>query len=541
MDLLADSLTVRVLRELAQTRPIAATRSSGIGSRSLPALRSFLHGEQFFRRAEWDSAEASYERAVTLDSTFALAYWRLGATRVWKFSMLDSLANAYSQRAAALNHGLPPRESLLVVCDSLVSSLGTAWFPNSAGRENLRRLFSTTERVTTRYPTDPEAWVALGEARYHFGHGLSVSEDMRFEPFDRAVTLDSSYAPAYIHLVEMALRLGDQRAAQRHAARYLRLRPGGLHALAMRATVLLLDPMTPDPQIRSLLDTLPTAVLASAWLNTFWLAPDTAEIGIDLARRLVARRVTGTDWDSDPVNRRGTLAAELAFRGHLRESAQLVSSQPRLAGWALFTELALAGAIPVQTAGAFYQRRLNKKPLWSPDEEPIQDGFAGAPVWWAARGDSVSLRLWAERLKQQLRITRASGAAEPTYWVGAAEAYLALSRRDTTAALARFAALPDSTGPVWFERLTLARLLTARGQEREALAVLDREFPVAIPTGSQGIWALERARLAEKLGEQEKARRSYSYVAAVWRHADPELQPVVGEAREALARLSGEF
>ncbi len=81
MDLLADSLTVRVLRELGRTRPIAASRSSGIGSRSLPALRSFLHGEQFFRRAQWDSAETSYQRAVALDSTFAVAYWRLGVTR----------------------------------------------------------------------------------------------------------------------------------------------------------------------------------------------------------------------------------------------------------------------------------------------------------------------------------------------------------------------------------------------------------------------------------------------------------------------------
>ena len=139
-----------------------------------------------------------------------------------------------------------------------------------------------------------------------------------------------------------------------------------------------------------------------------------------------------------------------------------------------------------------------------------------------------------------MRRTSTPNAAVPTYWLGAAEAYLALARRDTAGALARFAALPDAIGPIWLERLTQARLLTATGHEREALAVLDREFPVEIVTGSQGIWALERARLAEKLGEREKAKTWYGYVVRVWRHADTDLQPVVAEAREALQRLGGD-
>ena len=175
IDQLADSLTVRVLRELAQDRPIGAARSSGLGSRSLPALRYFLRGEQLFRRTEWDSARTSYEQAVTLDSTFALAYWRLGTIRGWQFSVSDSLGHAFSQRAAALNHGLPPRESLLVVCDSLQSTLSGNEILDSAGRERRQRLFETAERVTSRYPTDPEAWVALGETRFHYGHGLGIS------------------------------------------------------------------------------------------------------------------------------------------------------------------------------------------------------------------------------------------------------------------------------------------------------------------------------------------------------------------------------
>jgi hypothetical protein len=43
--------------------------------------------------------------------------------------------------------------------------------------------------------------------------------------------------------------------------------------------------------------------------------------------------------------------------------------------------------------------------------------------------------------------------------------------------------------------------------------------------------------VAERLGEREKATASYRLMMEARRRADPELQPYVTEAREALARL----
>jgi hypothetical protein len=51
---------------------------------------------------------------------------------------------------------------------------------------------------------------------------------------------------------------------------------------------------------------------------------------------------------------------------------------------------------------------------------------------------------------------------------------------------------------------------------------------------------LERARIAERLGDREKAMREYQFVADVWHNADPELQVYVAEAREGLRRLGAE-
>ena len=71
MDRLADSLTVRILGQLSQTRAIGSVRQGSFGATSLTALKAFLQGEQHYRRSNWDSATVYYRRAVEADSMFA--------------------------------------------------------------------------------------------------------------------------------------------------------------------------------------------------------------------------------------------------------------------------------------------------------------------------------------------------------------------------------------------------------------------------------------------------------------------------------------
>jgi hypothetical protein len=127
---------------------------------------------------------------------------------------------------------------------------------------------------------------------------------------------------------------------------------------------------------------------------------------------------------------------------------------------------------------------------------------------------------------------------------GFAGAYLTLARQDSGTAVLQLQAVPDTlcsdrtTFTCFYGKLTLARLLAARGEYRPAGDLLDRwwwwgQGPVRI------LAVLERGRIAEHLGQREKAVESYRYVADVWRRADPELQPYATEAREGLARLAG--
>src|SRR5437762_1573789 len=167
MDRLSDSLTVALLRELGQTRPIAAVRLSSFGSTNLSALREFLRGEHFFRALALDSALAHYRDAIAADSTFAPALRRIYQVLWWQGHQ-DSLWVTYAFRAAALNHHLAPRESLLVTIDSLAAAIFGAYWLRASGTvvwNEGQRLYRTLEEATRRYPEDPELWYQLGETR----------------------------------------------------------------------------------------------------------------------------------------------------------------------------------------------------------------------------------------------------------------------------------------------------------------------------------------------------------------------------------------
>jgi hypothetical protein len=129
------------------------------------------------------------------------------------------------------------------------------------------------------------------------------------------------------------------------------------------------------------------------------------------------------------------------------------------------------------------------------------------------------------------------------YVAGSARAYRALALGDSTDALKQFLSLSsvDCTA-CYYDRLTIAQLLLDHRRSGEAWQILQAEpgGPSISPTPSIVMWWLLRARAAEALGKREPAVQSYGWVAAMWRKADPELQPYVKEAREGLARLTAE-
>jgi serine/threonine-protein kinase len=551
MDLLTDSLAFGLLRQLGRTRPEGAMQPAGLGTRSLPALKAFLQAEQHYRRAAWDSARAYAEQAVALDTTFALAYRLLGNAMGWQLGATDGLANEYKERAGALNHGLAPRDSLLILADSLfqdpypTSPAGMAADPAWGAR-----IVAILEEAVRRYPGDPEAWNLLGEARYHLGIWLVPTSGWRatLEAFERSVSLDSLFAPAYIHLVETSYALGDTARGRRFAIGLIRLNPGGTQANALRAVLRLLS--LPDSAAQGrLLDSLPGETLGAAYgVLARW--PDSAELAVRIARH----RLRVSHSQDDLHDARIHLAYALAFRGHLREALTLVGDAPSDVGVNdAFAEAALLGYVPAERARATFERWLRLG-----DWPPSLTVPALALPWWGAQRDTLRLRRFIHVVDTMTGGPRAHGPLSPdqdpraALLVAAARAQEALVRGDTASALRAYAPLLPNAAPCapWCQpsRLLAARLLDATGRHREAARVLNA--PPSIeggttalsvgPRPSDVLWYLERGRVAERLGDRGRALEAYRFVAGAWRHPDPELEPYAADARAGLARLTAE-
>lgn len=530
IDRVADSLTVALLRELGRTRAIGAVRLASIGSSSLPALKAFLRGEQFYRRTSWDSAIAYYERAIALDTAFAPALRRIGLALGWQRSGSDTLSRGFHLRAGAFNHGLAPRESLLVTADSLSAALYAKPYGLSHWSK-LRRLFSTLDQATRRYPTDPEVWYALGDARFHFGSGLTGAAAERdvLVPFDRAIALDSAFGPSYIHPVSLALLLNGPVDAARYARPYLALGPQDVNAEGIRLLTTLMDARGDTGQRERLLEAASPEALKHAWLGLHaW--PDSDETALAVIRALRNRAADGP-------YARVLLAHELLYRGHLREA--LRESPP--GAHTLVAEAGVSGALAADSVSGLFAR-------WFRTDWLLLGEIAR---WWATQEDTTRLR---EGIALYDRMARGTLTLPPftppstadsrdvgLYAAAAMRAYLDLGRRDTSRALARFRALPDSLCHMCvLDRLTTAQLFAAEGADAEAAAILDRHRVRTHSALKGGLWAIERARVHERLGDRALALDDYRFVSEVWRHADPELQPFVEEARAAVARLRHE-
>jgi serine/threonine-protein kinase len=527
MDRLADSLTLRLMRELGRSRRIEVLRTGSLGSTSLPALKAFLQGEQWFRRAAWDSALASYEHAIALDSTFPLALRRASQVLGWQRSAFDSLAYALALHAGELNHGLAPRDSLLVTADSLSAAMYST--TPAVDWPVLRRLHAVAQELTRRYPDDSESWFILGEARYHAGSPVGIGPRMTMEAFDQAIALDSSFAPAYIHQVELAQWLHGTEAGERYAAGYLRLEPTDISASGIGLAQRILQASRTRPsEIPRLVREASPATLVDAW-STLRRSPDSTE-GLIAVNRALAEAPPGDARWLTPDARKRRLGGSLLYRGHVHEAADLLFDTPNAAPPHL-VEAALLSPSPPESAGPVFRR-------WVAD--------ASVPsvvtlLWWTTRRDTAAIRQ-LERKGDSLARSHPLPAhrSRAAYASEAARAYLALLGGDTTDAIRRLEALPDSLCPFcYFERLTLAQLLSARREDRKALRLMDGSLmDLLVP--SEILWTLERARVAERLGERETAARDYQYVVGVWRHADDQLQPYVAEAREGLLRVAGE-
>ncbi len=517
---LVDRLSIELLRFLLhEGAPEPRADLASVTTGSIEALKAFLNGELLYRHGEYESADEAYQRAVAADSSFALAYYRLGLTRGWTEAAGTELALGPLARADALAN-LPRREAGLVRAAMAVVR-GEATEIDSA------------RVLTRRYPDDPEAWYLLGELYYHSGHNEHVGWAETEAAFLRAIELDPRWAPHYIHLVDLAYRFhADSLIAVDRMARYRELAP---ESPWNRYYEWLFTLAFADSAARAgVFSELEAAerwdlgvVLDRFSHPRFWPVQEQL---LNLERRRTGELQPGTlrYLVFGNVWNRGWLAAGLGYLDEAREAGGVgpcdfmyVETTLRIPDYPFEDELA-SEAIAQQAADA------------PEDTVALVRGMACSALYSAYRGREEEYRA----MRGSLDGIRAAIAAVDT---SAAEEMSALMRvLDGLGAWltgdpeAAYETLHDYTPPspeLELPTLWWGRILLETGRPEQAV-------PYFVGERGQPLAQLYLGAAYEALGRDAEARDAYRYFLTWWSEADPGLQPLVAEARQSLTRIA---
>ncbi|MBK8003593.1 MAG: protein kinase [Gemmatimonadetes bacterium] len=518
---LVDQLSLSLVREIWRSKePVPNLRVTGLTTNSLAAMREYLTGEQFYRRAMWESAQAAFGRAIEDDTTFALAHYRLAMALGWKGGYGSLRADSASAAALRMASRLPPRERTLVAAYRLFSQGRLA--ASDSMRAYLRE-----------HPDDLDAWYLLGESQYHSKHLTGQGPAALREPFDRVLAADSTLTPAAIHPLETAIAQGDSIGFQR----YLRLFRSGADSAAVRgyevAGAMAFAGLVPDSATASALGNTMGAAM-SIYSGAF-AGPGTTGDTV-LAR--YERLTTALRPEMTPPVRLqlaagrglillglGRFAAATAFNDTLVEL-----SRDQAGGIRLFPHV-------MGYAAPGYEEAWIANFLSAPVRSPFQGTFAALIL--LNRGETGR----AGRLLDSLQ---RDTTAMPPFLRGALEAAQGIRRLDegdTTRAIRELESGIERVGNnMMFNtaaRLRLGAALAARPATQEkGLGLLRNAFVGDI--GLQPIAAYQLGRTAEAVGRRDLAMEGYSQFLRLWNKADPAVQPRVEEARAALARLTAE-
>jgi serine/threonine-protein kinase len=544
---LVDGLATHLLGGTTSGPKGRVTRVASVTTSSLAAYKAYLDGEAAFRVGRADSAVGAFERAVGLDSGFALAYYRLSVAAEWA-TLSGSFIARTAEQAVRHSARLTDHDRLLLRA-LLATRRGAA-----LEAEGLYRSILGT------YPDDIEAWSQLGEVLFHYGpeQGRSIGESRA--PFERVLYFDPGYVSSLVHLARIAAVEGRHADLDSIVGLIGKLSPASDRALEMR--VLRAYALGDVPAQQRVLADLGHASDATLTLPVW----DVAVFAGDLpGAETIARALT------DP-----TRSVDAQAAGHVT-LAYLALARGKVA--AARAELARAAAKDSVRA-LEYGTLLELTPFLDPPRQMLETARRGldrfvaadlppsahAAVYFSAHDGfhhllrAYLLGLVSARLGDFAAAERQAAALAPETGPPAAAALprdLALEIR-AEAALGQHAPasalsmLRQTTGESWYEyhfsspflagsreRFRRAGLEAAHGDAREAIALF---------SGFEGfsgyalIYAgpshLRRAALYERLGDRLAAASHYAQFLKMWKDCDPEFRPQIDSARAGYERVS---
>lgn len=553
------ALLTELTRELVAHIPLGGgarlTHSGTVRPANFRSFKAYLQGEALLRRGWYDSAAAKLQEAVAADSTFAVAWFRLGLV-LGLTQSFGKVGDNYASLARATRlDGLSQRDRALV----------DAWRAHFRGRPaDAERL---AREVVGAYPDDVEAWHLLGLTRMWYAWQRGRSYGDARTALERALLIDPRYPDALYHATALAIIEGRFQDADSLAA--LAPRGTGVWAVAKRALLIFTTGSHGDQQrfMRSL-DGMDDQTLLAAGSN---LANHSDSV---LAAQRVLRRLAADTERSDWGRAQAALflahleASRGRWDGTRNEFARAYDWDPALP----FTSYAWLVAMPFfsrpegeialvrdslegwQVPPAARQKRLHPQVipdvLALPDElRPwIKDYLLG--LLHARLGDTAIAERFAVRLDRAEEPRDSLGLRHDLAIEIRALVALQAGRPDAALQLLEQARMAVATSDqAWYPRYysrPVGRFLRA-----EALRTLGRDDEALGWYGTFGekygteyvyraVVSLRRAEIHERRGERQRALDYYRRFLARWQDADPEYQALVREVEGRVGRLTKE-
>jgi serine/threonine-protein kinase len=538
---LTDSVTWSLLRQVWR-RGEPPTRSyASVTTRSWPALRAFLEGEQLFIAGRFPEAVEAYGTAIRADSNFWLAGWRYNSAAVWNVhgSPDPTLRRGYAAHLDAFGE----RDRSLIQADLDCPALTEA-----ACQARLRALVD-------RYPEDWLAWAMYADDLYHWGPLVGTTNaDMR-SALQRTVDLNPRLVPFWRHLAEASSGHDSSQAAL--AVRALVSLEGGSqllmrHALAATGKV----PV-------ALRDSFAAEIVASRNALSYFIASVSLNrFGFPAAQIALNRRLI----ELDPNSRFAWAAWEGIAHGWAVRGAWdsalaafdpwVQTGDPVAALTAYETAVAGAWLETLDTAHAMARRPVAVASLTRLSPDSIAR-IGQSRLAWA--DGLLSVRRRDERgLAESRARVRQSGATGRAF-LDRSLAGLELELKGARQAAAESLAVLDesATGDellypgLWFARpvshMEAARLLLAQGDTSRALRQLtwhQASIPFSFESFRSAVFAplayYEMARIKEALGRADEAREDYRQFLRRYDMPSAAHRHLMEDASAALRRLSGQ-
>jgi tetratricopeptide (TPR) repeat protein len=551
---LVDNLAVQLLKEQLGRDGVTTIDLGSVTTQSYPALKAYLEGESLYRFAghadlkELTRVKDAYQRAVKLDSTFALAWYRLAQVKMadWAATWVDVDARVAIEQALTYSDGLSEHDQLHL------------WGLKATIDDDIDEAEQIFQTILGMVPECLDATMGLSRLRHYNGwrRGKPISDGR--EIAKRAIALDPENGESLYQLYWINVFDGNWVEAEEVLHR---MYAEGKIPITEQATLAYgKNDKEGEQEVFEKLKAIPDLDKLNSIFHVAVFTDD-----LDGARQLARLLTVGEHSD------------EAKTLGHLiLAHIEVASGRWNAAKEELATVATLSPALAIEYKALLAVHPFLEVPV--SERKAILDELSG----WDASDvpPSTSQLPWVKSHDafHPLFKTYLTGLLDISLGNYDAEARLAMELEqtpcappDTTlgsdlaCALRGMSAMRQGKSEEALEEFSKARfqvsfyeqiaslihfrslerylraeLLYEMGRNEEAKSWFDSfAWSVSYEYIYKAPAHLRRAQICERLGQTEQAAEHYSRFIGLWKDCDTALRPTVNEAEARLRNLSG--